>query len=182
MKKTFEEVVNNELEELNKNSTDKAVQQDSLQSKEDLFFDIIKNESETFILSEIEKNKEIIKYENSSGFTIVCWSLLQKKPKVAKELINAGSNVEKVSNVMKLSPLILAVDYPDILKELINKKVDINHQTSSGVTALSAASARQNIESVKILLDNKAEISKENSCWPTVLSACLNIEIFNFVI
>ena len=59
--------------------------------------------------------------------------------------------------------------YHDIVKELLNCNIDIDVQSSYGLTALLAASWKGHLQIVSLLLKNHADVHKQNSRGTTAL-------------
>lgn len=59
--------------------------------------------------------------------------------------------------------------YHDIVKELLNRKIDIDEQCNYGCTALLAASWQGHLQIVNLLLKNHADVHKQNSRGTTAL-------------
>jgi len=93
----------------------------------------------------------------------------------------AGANVNATDDHNRNTPLNWAADqgHVDIVRFLIEKKVDVNHVDTHGRTALMMASlvglgTAENIgdyfEIVKILIENKADVNKVDQYGDTALS------------
>lgn len=124
---------------------------------------------------EIKKNPQIIDYqEHKYGKTLLHLSSYNDNYKAFKELLKLGANPNIADSSHCTTPLIeVAQSFDDKLKyaeELIKYKADVNYvecndgkeQQKTNNTALIASSGRNNLEMVKLLVKNGANINYTN--------------------
>lgn len=99
-------------------------------------------------------NKDSKSEENVKKWFYACYN---QKEEIAKKLIDEGYHDILLPSGHK--PLFYCVTSPNIIKMLIDKKVEVNFQDDShGATALHQASALGSLETIKILVESGAKI------------------------
>jgi hypothetical protein len=85
----------------------------------------------------------------------------------------------------KSNVLMAATDYPNIVKMLLERKINVNQRTDEGFTALMFAVNSKNLESVKLLLQAGADVNAKTKRSKTALMLAVeqdDIEIVEFLL
>jgi hypothetical protein len=128
------------------------------------------------IYEEVKKNPQIINYQESKyGKTLLHLSSYNNNFKSFKELLKLGANPNIADSSHCSTPLIeVAQSFENKLKyaeELIKYHANVNYiecsegnlEQKTNLTPLIAASGRNNLEMVKLLVENGANINYTNS-------------------
>jgi ankyrin repeat protein len=132
----------------------------------------------------IEKGADVNQASNE-GFTPLTLAIEEQRYEAAKLLIEAGADVRSAVGEQKLTPLMItaarmgpaegSVFLPsstrpiDIARMLIERGADVNAQSSTGMTPLMIAAARDNAPVIGLLLQKGAEPDLKNSGGQTAL-------------
>ncbi len=113
-----------------------------------------------------------INASDSSGTTPLMRAIECQKETIVRKLIDAGADIERVTANNKNALFFIGrTDFKHLIKEFVDKGLDINHENSSGNTALQEMfiGAYYNDDNVKAMVDAGADINKKDSRGTTVL-------------
>lgn len=117
-------------------------------------------------------NKEIInkKIDSLNGGAVLSWTAHCNQPRLVKQLIERGANVDARSN-HNLTPLIEAahLGHLEVVKILVQNGVDVNTATKKGWTALMWSGEKGHVEVVRFLLQSGADKSLKNNLGKTAV-------------
>ncbi|KAG5438532.1 hypothetical protein PCANB_002636 [Pneumocystis canis] len=109
------------------------------------------------------------KWRDSEGYTPIHWAVITRNLEVLHILQNMNQKIDQLSyeeleGVNNYSALSLAVslDYDEIVYQLLESGLNINHQDKEGKTALHIATYLGNIASIRVLL-NGTKIQKQDT-------------------
>ncbi|MDR6462904.1 ankyrin repeat domain-containing protein [Chryseobacterium sediminis] len=144
---------------------------------------------------EIKNNHQIINYqERKYGKTLLHLSSYNNNYKAFKELLKLGANPNIADSSHCTTPLIEVVQSFDnklkYAEELIKYKADVNYvecnngskQQKTNNTALIASSSQNNLEMVKLLVKNGANINYTNSNDEDALSLATLFKNYDIVL
>ncbi|WP_082632631.1 ankyrin repeat domain-containing protein [Chryseobacterium sp. IHB B 17019] len=144
---------------------------------------------------EVKKNPRILNYQETLyGKTLLHLSSYNNNYKAFKELLRLGANPNIADSLHCTTPLIeIALSFDDKTKyaeELIKYKANVNYvECNSGkeeqktyATPLIAASNRNNLELVKLLIGNGANINYTNPNGEDALSAAALFKNYDVVL
>lgn len=128
------------------------------------FLEIFTEHTQVDVLEKYLAYKKLINqpidlnWRDERGQTAVCLAAINDNEQLLDTLATHGADVNIADNY-GLTPLYFSIceEYQNILRCLIKHKVRINQKTA-GATALHAALVGGNFETVKILLDNGADM------------------------
>lgn len=111
-------------------------------------------------LSERSTDNQLVDYRDSSGNTLLHWAARWQRLELARWLIANGAEINAV-NDLDATPLICATGQLDVTRLLVEMGATIDVQTKGGMTPLlSAASRPDNLEVVKYLVSQGADVNK----------------------
>ncbi len=95
------------------------------------------------------------------GMTGLHWAAMSGDLELAEMLIVAGANVRATTRLGAYTPLYLAAQQgrAPVLAALVKAGAEVKVATPNGTTALMVAAASGDVEAVKILVDNGAEVN-----------------------
>lgn len=133
-----------------------------------------KNNDTDGVKSAIIKGADIERIDILLKFTPLMDAVLNKNFSLIEFLISKGANVN--ANNKKISVLYLACSYRylDIVKYLIDHKVDINLKMNDGMTALMFACEQNKLGVVKILVEYGADVNLKNNKNLTAYDIAVN--------
>lgn len=147
------------------------------------------------INKEVKNNPDIIDYqERLYGNTLLNLSVYNDNYNAFKELLKLGANPNIADYIQCSTPLITACESFDdkfkYVEELIKHKADVNYvecdngknKQKTNRTALILASDRGNLDLVKLLVENGAEINYTNSNEEDALSAATLSDRYDIVL
>ncbi|NP_001268010.1 inward rectifying shaker-like K+ channel [Vitis vinifera] len=103
--------------------------------------------------------------KDSEGIVPLWDAILERDESMIKLLMDNGAKIP-LSNVGQYACTAVERNNLDLLKDLVRFGGDVTHPSSSGTTALHAATSEANIEIVKFLLDQGADVDKlDNDGW-----------------
>jgi ankyrin repeat protein len=121
------------------------------------------------------------------GMTALHWAAMNGDVELSEMLIYAGANVRATTRLGTYTPLYLASQqgHAKVIQSLVKAGADVKAGTPNGTTPLMVAAASGDVDSVRTLLDNGAEINgRDGVRWQTpVMYAAANnraavIELF----
>jgi ankyrin repeat protein len=121
------------------------------------------------------------------GMTALHWAAMNGDVELSEMLIYAGANVRATTRLGTYTPLYLASQqgHARVIQSLVKAGADVKAGTPNGTTPLMVAAASGDVDSVRTLLDNGAEINgRDGVRWQTpVMYAAANnraavIELF----
>ena len=109
----------------------------------------------------------LIKYNANSdikdkdGLNALFYATQVRDIKIPLELVTATKDINVQDKRNKRSPLMEAAQngHPDVVKELIKKKADLNLQDKDQNTALTSAISNADVEAVRVLVDAGAKLN-----------------------
>jgi ankyrin repeat protein len=112
------------------------------------------------------------------GMTALHWAAMNGDVELSEMLIYAGANVRATTRLGTYTPLYLASQqgHAKVIQSLVKAGADVKAGTPNGTTPLMVAAASGDVDSVRTLLDNGAEINgRDGVRWQTpVMYAAAN--------
>lgn len=140
-------------------------------SKAEIFLAAVKSEPESALIAKIKADPELAACVGPTGFDPLTTALLAKKPRFATALIDAGVPVDRKSTGMGWNPVVLSVQYPDVLSAILDKGASPNHKTHGGLYPLTVACTFNDKAALALLVSKGAELNPADSPWPPVVAA-----------
>ncbi|XP_010892434.1 NF-kappa-B inhibitor epsilon [Esox lucius] len=105
-----------------------------------------------------------LEVRNYEGLTPLHLAVQGRHKELARMLLDAGADINAMDIKSGRSPLIHAVEnnYIDMVDFLIENDCNVNGQSYSGNTALHSACGRGQVDTVRLLLKNRADSSVKN--------------------
>lgn len=106
-----------------------------------------------------------VSIKDKEGKTALYYAACYGHKKIARELINAGAEINEQSN-SKTTPLIIAIDdrqcYMEIVEMLIDQGANINCKNANNTTPLSAAIEHDHVWIAKLLLSKGVHVDQKS--------------------
>ncbi|PVD36268.1 hypothetical protein C0Q70_03246 [Pomacea canaliculata] len=127
------------------------------------------------IIKSLIDNKAELNRVDSKGFSSLCYACNRGQKEVVDILLSHGANVNIKTKVGDMTPLLLAcqMDFPDIVRRLLQEGANLEAEDAEGRTALHAASNGSSVDLVKLLVTRGARIDhRDKSGWTPLHFAC----------
>ena len=120
-------------------------------------------------VEQLIKSGANVNYKDTTGMSILTWSMLPNNTEIAKTLINSGADV---SGVFALQAA-LAHNNANMVKFLVKHAVDINGSAYGEMPLIVWAAKNNMTKAVQILIDNGADIHAKSTDGTTALDYAL---------
>lgn len=110
------------------------------------------------------KNAADVNAAQGDGMTALHWAAMNGDAELAQMLIVAGANVKATTRLGAYTPLYLASQHghASLIQALIKAGGDVKTGTTNGTTPLMAAAASGDVDAVRVLIENGADVNAKD--------------------